>query len=90
MGERGWLLRNDIGWALGASGAELYVGIDHGQVGGPSAEWLIGRRLSGGVIGLRGAVKGLNYDLFVGAPISKPEGYRTATTSAGFNLNFSF
>jgi hemolysin activation/secretion protein len=90
MGERGWLLRNDIGWALGASGAELYVGIDYGRVGGPSTEWLIGRRLSGGVIGLRGAVKGLNYDLFVGAPISKPEGYRTAKTTAGFNLNFSF
>ena len=38
MGERGWLLRNDIGWAIptssGPSGAELYVGIDHGEVGG--------------------------------------------------------
>ncbi|WP_170855517.1 ShlB/FhaC/HecB family hemolysin secretion/activation protein [Variovorax sp. CF079] len=89
MGERGWLLRNDIGWALGASGAELYVGIDYGRVGGLSTEQLAGRHLSGGVIGLRGAVKGLNYDLFVGAPISKPEGYRTARTTAGFNLNFS-
>lgn len=90
MGERGWLLRNDIGWALGASGAELYLGIDYGRVGGLSTEQLAGRHLSGGVIGLRGAWKGLNYDLFVGAPISKPEGYRTARTTAGFNLNFSF
>ncbi|MGK6309831.1 ShlB/FhaC/HecB family hemolysin secretion/activation protein [Variovorax sp. DT-64] len=90
MGDRGWLLRNDIGWALGASGAELYLGIDHGQVGGPSARQLETRHLSGGVIGLRGAWKGLNYDFFVGAPIAKPEGFRTAGTTAGFNLNYSF
>jgi hemolysin activation/secretion protein len=36
------------------------------------------------------AWKGLNYDLFVGAPIHKPEGFRTAGTTAGFNLNYSF
>lgn len=89
-GERGWLLRNDIGWALGASGAELYLGIDHGQVAGPSTRQLEGRRLSGGVVGVRGAWKGLSYDLFVGAPIAKPEGFRTAATTAGFNLNYSF
>ncbi len=90
MGERGWLVRNDIGWALAASGAELYLGIDCGQVGGPSAGQLASRRLTGGVLGLRGAVNGLNYDLFVGAPIGKPEGFGTAGTTAGFSLNFSF
>jgi len=40
MGERGWLVRNDIGWAIptdsGQSGAELYVGADYGlSVGAP-------------------------------------------------------
>lgn len=90
MAERGWLLRNDIGWALGASGAELYVGVDHGQVGGPSTASLLGRRLTGGVVGVRGAFRGLSYDVFVGAPIRKPEGYRSAKTTAGFNLNYSF
>jgi hemolysin activation/secretion protein len=90
LGERGWLLRNDVGWAVGQSGAELYVGIDYGHVGGKSAEWLLGNHLAGGVIGVRGALKGLNYDVFIGAPISKPEGYRTAKATTGFNLNFSF
>jgi hemolysin activation/secretion protein len=32
----------------------------------------------------------LSYDFFMGAPISKPEGYRTAKTTFGFNLNASF
>jgi hemolysin activation/secretion protein len=90
LAERGWLLRNDIGWAVGQSGAELYAGIDYGQVGGKSVEWLPGDHLAGGVIGVRGAWKGLNYDVFLGAPISKPEGYRTAGMTAGFNFSFSF
>ena len=89
-GDRGWLLRNDIGFALGQSGAELYAGIDYGEVGGPSAKFLLGSHLAGGVIGLRGAVTGLNYDLFIGAPIGMPEGYRTAKVTGGINLNYAF
>ncbi|VTU29263.1 Hemolysin transporter protein ShlB precursor [Variovorax sp. PBS-H4] len=90
MGERGWLLRNDVGWTLDASGAELYLGIDYGQVTGHSTRQLDGRHLSGGVVGLRGAWRGSSYDFFVGAPIAKPESFRTARTTAGFNLNYSF
>lgn len=90
LGERGWLLRNDIGWALGQSGAELYAGIDYGHVGGRSVALLLGNHLAGAVIGVRGAWKGLNFDVFVGAPVSKPEGYRTARMTTGFNLNFTF
>jgi len=94
--ERGWLLRNDLGWALGDSSQELYFGIDHGRVGGASADLLVGRKLSGAVLGLRGGVSGIggmssfNYDLFVGQPVKKPEGFKTARTMAGFNLNWTF
>ncbi len=90
MGERGWLIRNDIGWAVGQSGAELYVGADYGHVGGRSTVDLLGRSLAGAVIGVRGQWSKLSYDFFVGAPISKPEGYRTAKVTLGFNLNTSF
>jgi hemolysin activation/secretion protein len=90
LGDRGWLLRSDVGWAAGASGAELYVGIDYGQVGGKSAAGLLGHHLAGGVVGVRGAWGGLNCDLFAGVPLSKPEGYRTSRVTTGLNLNFSF
>jgi hemolysin activation/secretion protein len=90
LGERGWLIRNDIGWAVGQSGAELYVGADYGHVGGRSTVDLLGRSLAGAVIGVRGQWSKLSYDFFVGAPISKPEGYRTAKVALGFNLNASF
>ncbi|WP_418120494.1 ShlB/FhaC/HecB family hemolysin secretion/activation protein [Variovorax sp. 350MFTsu5.1] len=90
MGERGWLIRNDIGWAVGQSGAELYVGADYGHVGGRSTVDLLGRSLAGAVVGVRGQWSKLSYDFFIGAPISKPEGYRTAKVTLGFNLNASF
>jgi len=90
MGERGWLLRNDIGWAMGQSGAELYVGADYGHVGGRSTANTLGRNLAGAVVGVRGQWSKLNYDFFVGAPISKPQGFRTAKVTLGFNLNATF
>lgn len=90
LGERGWLIRNDLGWALGRSGAELYAGVDYGHVGGLSVEFQVGNELAGAVVGIRGVFQGLNYDVFVGAPISKPEGFRTAKVTAGFSLSYNF
>ena len=90
MAERGWLIRNDIGVALGESGQELYAGVDYGEVGGQSAELLVGTRLVGAVIGVRGAYRGLYYDVFAGRPLSKPQGFETADVTAGFNLSLSF
>ena len=90
LGDRGWLVRNDIGWALGASGAELYAGVDYGEVGGLFVDHLIGSHLAGGVVGLRGVFQGLAYDVFVGSPVSKPQGFRTASVTGGLSLNYSF
>ena len=90
MAERGFLIRNDLSLALGQSGQELYLGVDHGRVGGPSAELLVGRHLTGAVIGLRGNYKQLNYDVFVGGPLDKPENFQTHHRTAGFNLTLSF
>ncbi|RQO36237.1 hypothetical protein DBR37_07900 [Herminiimonas sp. KBW02] len=87
--DRGWTLRNDIGMVLGPIGAELYLGVDYGEVGGQSSRYLIGKRLAGTALGLRGSVLGVSYDIFVGQPIKKPDGFRTANTTAGFNLNWS-
>ena len=90
LAERGWLVRNDLGVALGQSGQEFYAGIDYGQVSGPSSDTLIGKHLSGAVLGFRGAFKELSYDVFAGKPISKPNGFQTHRHVAGFNMNWSF
>ncbi|HMM47441.1 MAG TPA: ShlB/FhaC/HecB family hemolysin secretion/activation protein [Thiobacillaceae bacterium] len=88
--DRGWLIRNDLGWALGTSGQALYLGADYGQVGGPSSEFLTGNRLAGMVLGLRGSYGRFSYDVFAGRALTKPAGFKTADTTAGFNLNASF
>ena len=46
--------------------------------------------LTGAVIGLRGNYKQLNYDVFVGGPLDKPENFQTHHRTAGFNLTLSF
>lgn len=88
--ERGWFWRNDLSFALGDSGQEFYAGFDMGQVGGPTSELLVGKRLTGAVLGLRGAIQKLNYDFFVGAPVNKPDNFKTAGSTAGFSLSASF
>ncbi len=88
--ERGWLVRNDLAIGLGATGQEVYLGVDYGKVGGATAEQLVGKQLAGAVIGLRGNFMGLTYELFAGRPISKPQHFETAGTTTGFNLSWSF
>lgn len=88
--ERGWLLRNELGMALGESGQQLYLGLDHGEVGGPSSKLLIGKCLSGVAIGLRGQLATLQYDIYAGWPVLKPESFRTASSTAGFSLSLNY
>jgi hemolysin activation/secretion protein len=85
--ERGWLWRNEIGTRLGESGQELYVGLDQGQVTGPTSDLLVGRYLVGSVLGFRGSYQKMQYDVFVGTPVKNPDNFRTASYTAGFSVS---
>lgn len=87
--ERGWLWRNEMSLAA-AQGTQLYAGIDHGHVAGASAQNLVGQNLTGLVLGWRGQYKRMQFDLFAGRPLHKPERFKTATETAGFSLSISF
>lgn len=87
LAERGWLVRNELALPVGASVHEIYGGLDHGEVSGPSSSSLVGRRLTGAVVGVRGAVARIQYDLFIGAPIRKPDRFNTAKFTWGFSLS---
>lgn len=85
--DRGWYLRNEISSPLGSSGLEGYLGVDGGSVGGYGSDVLAGRRLVGGVIGVRGAPwRNFTIDVMVGAPLHKPEAMRAARANAAFQL----
>jgi len=90
QGERGWLLRNELAWGMGESGQELYAGLDTGAVAGPLTQLLSGRRLSGAVLGWRGSIDKLGVEFFIATPVSKPNGFPTATLGGGFNLQWSY
>lgn len=87
--ERGWLWRNEMSLAA-AQGTQLYAGIDHGRVGGPSAQNLVGQSLTGLVLGWRGQYKRLQFDVFAGRPLRKPEQFKTSTETAGFSLSMTY
>ena len=88
--EHGWYTRNEVGVPLGKTGQELYVGVDHGQVRGPSAGVLLGKALTGSVVGLRGAYRFLSYDAFIGWPLKKPVGFTAARPTLGFMATCQF
>ena len=87
-GECGWLVRNELGIPIGGGGQQVYVGADYGTVGGPSTKLQPGTKLAGAVMGLRGGGKGWGYDVFIGVPLSKPAGFKTAANTAGFQLGY--
>ena len=87
--ERGWLLRNELSTPLTPQ-IQAYVGVDYGHVGGPSAEQLVGQNLTGAVLGLRGQAGPLQWEVFAGTPLRKPNHFKTSNTTAGFNLSVSY
>ncbi|AWW34550.1 ShlB/FhaC/HecB family hemolysin secretion/activation protein [Mannheimia varigena] len=89
-GQRGWNWRNELVWAF-MPNHSFYWAVDGGRVSGWSDESLqLGHHLMGTAIGLRGGIKGFHYDLFLGKPIRKPEGFRTSDGVAGFNVGYQF
>lgn len=95
IADNGWLIRNELIAPVASSGQSIYWGLDYGEVGGQSSKYLIGKYLAGTVLGLRGSVGSerfgsLSYDVFVGKPINKPQGFATHESVAGFSLNYTY
>ncbi|MET3653918.1 ShlB/FhaC/HecB family hemolysin secretion/activation protein [Dyella japonica] len=88
-GDRGWLVRNDLGWLVGG-GQELYLGADAGHVSKVPTVAALGQTLIGAVLGLRGGWRGLAWDGFVGAPLRQPRGFPADRPVTGFNLSWSY
>ncbi|GHE21165.1 ShlB/FhaC/HecB family hemolysin secretion/activation protein [Halomonas urumqiensis] len=93
-GDSGLLIRNEISTLLGQGPYSLYLGLDWGRVSGQSTQMQVGDELAGAVIGLRsqwelGSARS-SIDLFLGQPIYKPEGFRTASQDFGFSINLQF
>lgn len=91
MAESGWYMRNEVASYIPKWKSSVYANIDFGAVYGPSTEVLTGRFIAGTSLGIRGQFKsGLFYDVFVGASLYKPSGYKTDSVTAGFQAGVRF
>lgn len=87
--EKGFFLRSEISMPVPDTSQSAYLGVDIGKVFGNNVPNLIGDKLAGMTIGMRGALmKGMTYEIFAGAPLYKPQHYRTEGTAVGFSLMY--
>jgi hemolysin activation/secretion protein len=80
LAENGYWWRNDLSTPvhlLQDWNTAAYVGLDAGRVWGPSAANLVGTKLVGAVIGLRGQAGRVQFDAGLGTPVDRPAGFRT-------------
>ncbi|EOI7494547.1 ShlB/FhaC/HecB family hemolysin secretion/activation protein [Yersinia enterocolitica] len=90
VGPQGWFLKNDITWINPRLANQLYVGIDYGEVSEKGGQFLLGNRLVGGVLGIRGSYHNFGYDFTIGLPLDKPRGLKTDPVVFGFMMNWKY
>ncbi|WP_371368278.1 hypothetical protein SRRS_19160 [Sporomusa rhizae] len=83
--ENGFIIRNEIKLPVNRH-SQIYAALDYGRVQGASTEYLLGTELLGSAVGVRGKMKDIQYDVFVGWPLKKPDGFKTANQAYGFQI----
>ncbi|QHM72366.1 ShlB/FhaC/HecB family hemolysin secretion/activation protein [Mixta intestinalis] len=89
-GNSGWFLSNTVSLDLPRWQQQLYTGIDYGRIVSQADNSEAGKHMAGGVIGLRGDLWSIGYDLFAGAPIYKPQHFRTDSLTLGFSAQWAW
>ena len=90
LGERGWTIRNDLSRRIGGTNHSAYVGLDLGAVYGPSTASLAGNELVGATLGLKGKLRGVNYNAYVAQAVHRPENFDKGGSVFDFSLNWNF
>ncbi|MGM7763275.1 ShlB/FhaC/HecB family hemolysin secretion/activation protein [Yersinia enterocolitica] len=90
VGPQGWFLKNDIAWINQRLANQLYLGLDYGEVSDKGGQFLLGDRLVGAVIGVRGYYRRLGYDFNISTPFDKPAHFNTDPIVLGFMLNWQY
>ncbi|HDN2512541.1 TPA: ShlB/FhaC/HecB family hemolysin secretion/activation protein [Providencia rettgeri] len=90
IGDKGFYLRNEFNFYIPGFSFYPYYAIDYGRIfGGVYPLGLYSDdQLLGTAIGMRGSVNIFSYDLFLGAPLYKPDEYETNSVNAGLNVQW--
>lgn len=90
VGPRGWYFKNDVSWNSPIIGQQLYFGMDYGEVREKGPSLLLGERLAGAVVGLRGNYSSFSYDLNIGTPVVKPTQSSVNPFVFGFAVSWQY
>lgn len=82
--------RKEVDAPLGEGDQALYAGLDLGRFNNPALQYLLGEKLAGAALGLRGSVNGFSYDLFLSWAVYKAQNFRTNAQGIGFNLLYQY
>ncbi|TXH43103.1 MAG: ShlB/FhaC/HecB family hemolysin secretion/activation protein [Burkholderiaceae bacterium] len=85
--DRGWLLRQELSKSLSGGVQQAYLALDGGHVIQRAGRPLSGSTLVGAATGLRGQWRGVQFDMFAGMPLRKPQRFETAPYTLGFSLS---
>jgi hemolysin activation/secretion protein len=93
LAESGYFLRNE--WLMPfklSDGVDTaaFLGVDLGRVWGPSAANLVGDKLAGAALGMRGKSGNMQFDLSIGVPLYKPADFRSARWNSYLALTYAF
>ena len=88
-GNKGFFIQNTLNVVTGFDGITPYVGTDYGQIIGklPSQD-LSGKRIMGGVLGVKGAVKAVEYDASLSTPFLYPDDFDVDKYKLNFNFSY--
>ncbi|EML2225760.1 TPA: ShlB/FhaC/HecB family hemolysin secretion/activation protein [Klebsiella aerogenes] len=88
-GNKGFFLQNTLNVVTGYKGLIPYIGADYGQIIGelPSQN-LSGKKLIGGILGVKGSVRALEYDGSISAPFIYPHDLDVDKYKINFNLAY--
>ena len=90
VGDRGYYIRNTLEYEF-LNSHKIYTAFDFGKVSGKGSKYLRENTLVGYGIGLKGYFKRkLQYDIFLGFPLNKPEFFETDKNVLNFNLTYNF
>ena len=90
VGNRGYSVRNTLEYEF-LNSHKIYTAFDFGKVSGKGSKYLRENSLVGYGVGLKGYFKRkLQYDIFLGFPLNKPEFFETDKNVLNFNLTYNF
>lgn len=86
-GNKGFFIQNTLNMVTGSNGITPYVGTDYGQIIGtlPSQD-LSGKKVIGGILGIKGVIKAVEYDASLSSPLLYPDDLDVDK----YKLNFNF